>query len=94
MKLKKLTSILLIVLVFLASTAIGSVGAILLSRFFLQPIDNLRKAMEQVKKMKKDSAITEDDQKIAEKDLQKVTDSHIEQIEKVGADKEKEIMSV
>ncbi len=46
----KLTSILLIVLVFLASTAIGSVGAILLSRFFLQPIDNLRKAMEQVKK--------------------------------------------
>ena len=31
---------------------------------------------------------------IAEKDLQKVTDSHIEEIEKIGADKEKEIMSV
>ncbi len=46
----KLTSVLLIVLVFFASTAIGSVGAILLSRFFLQPIDNLRKAMEQVQK--------------------------------------------
>ncbi len=46
----RLTSILLIALVFLASTAIGSIGAILLSRFFLQPIDNLRKAMEQVKK--------------------------------------------
>ncbi len=45
----KLTSIVLIALLFLASTAIGSVGAILLSRFFLQPINNLRKAMEKVK---------------------------------------------
>lgn len=45
----QLTSVLLITLLFLASTAIGSVGAILLSRFFLQPIDNLRKAMEKVK---------------------------------------------
>ena len=58
-------------------------------------IRNIRRdAMESIKKMKKDSAITEDDQKIAEKDLQKVTDAHIEQIDKVGADKEKEIMSV
>ncbi|MBQ3519186.1 MAG: HAMP domain-containing histidine kinase [Clostridia bacterium] len=46
----RLTSLILIVLLFIASTAIGSIGAILLSRFFLQPIDNLRKAMEQVKK--------------------------------------------
>ena len=53
-----------------------------------------RDAMEAVKKMKKDSLITEDDQKVAEKDLQKVTDAHIEQIDKIGADKEKEIMSV
>ena len=58
-------------------------------------IRNIRRdAMETIKKMKKDSAITEDDQKVAEKDLQKVTDSHIEELEKVGADKEKEIMSV
>lgn len=53
-----------------------------------------RDAMEAVKKMKKDSLITEDDQKTAEKDLQKVTDTHIEQIDKIGAEKEKEIMSV
>ena len=53
-----------------------------------------RDAMETVKKMKKDSVITEDDQKVAEKELQKVTDQRIEEIEKVGADKEKEIMSV
>ena len=30
----------------------------------------------------------------AEKELQKITDAHIEQIEKVGAAKEKEIMEV
>ena len=58
-------------------------------------IRNIRRdAMETIKKLKKDSAITEDDQKVAEKELQKVTDAHIEEIEKVGADKEKEIMSV
>ena len=58
-------------------------------------IRNIRRdAMETIKKLKKDSAITEDDQKVAEKELQKVTDAHIEQIDKVGADKEKEIMSV
>lgn len=53
-----------------------------------------RDAMENIKKLKKDSLITEDDQKIAEKDLQKVTDAHIDEIDKIGADKEKEIMSV
>ena len=55
---------------------------------------SVRDAMEGIKKLKKDSVITEDDQKIAEKDLQKVTDSHIEELDKIGADKEKEIMSV
>ena len=53
-----------------------------------------RDAMEAIKKMKKDSVITEDDQKTAENDLQKVTDAHIKDIDKIGADKEKEIMSV
>ena len=53
-----------------------------------------RDAMETVKKMKKDSQITEDDQKNAEKELQKLTDSKIEMIDKVGAAKEKEIMEV
>ncbi|MBR6221696.1 MAG: ribosome recycling factor [Clostridia bacterium] len=58
-------------------------------------VRNIRRdAMEGIKKLKKDSVITEDDQKIAEKDLQKVTDSHIEELDKIGADKEKEIMSV
>ena len=53
-----------------------------------------RDAMEAIKKMKKDSQITEDDQKNAEMELQKLTDSKIENIDKVGAAKEKEIMEV
>ena len=58
-------------------------------------IRNIRRdAMEAVKKMQKASEITEDDQKNAEKELQKTTDTHIEQIEKVGSAKEKEIMGV
>ena len=58
-------------------------------------IRNIRRdAMEQIKKLKKDSEITEDDQSKAEKDLQKVTDNFIKEIDKIAADKEKEIMEV
>ena len=53
-----------------------------------------RDTMDQIKKMKKDSAITEDDLKQAEAEMQKVTDAHIKTLDKVGADKEKEIMSI
>ena len=53
-----------------------------------------RDAMEAIKKMKKDSVITEDDQKVAENELQKVTDNHIKDLDRIGADKEKEIMAV
>ena len=53
-----------------------------------------RDAMENIKKLKKDSEITEDDQSKAEKDLQKVTDNFIKEIDKIAADKEKEIMEV
>ena len=53
-----------------------------------------RDAMEAIKKMKKDSVITEDEQKTAENELQKVTDSHIKELDAIGANKEKEIMAV
>lgn len=53
-----------------------------------------RDAMEQIKKLKKDSLITEDDQRKGEDELQKVTDNAIKEVDKVCADKEKEIMSV
>ena len=53
-----------------------------------------RDAMEQIKKLKKDSQITEDDQRKAEDEMQKATDSAIKEIDKIAADKEKEIMEV
>ena len=53
-----------------------------------------RDAMEQFKKLKKDSQITEDDQRKAEDELQKLTDAQIKEVDKIAAEKEKEIMSV
>ena len=53
-----------------------------------------RDAVEQVKKLKKNSEITEDDQKKAEEAIQKLTDASIKDIDKITADKEKEIMEV
>jgi len=53
-----------------------------------------RDAIEQIKKLKKDSLITEDDQRKAEEDAQKLTDKAIKEIDNVAAAKEKEIMEV
>ena len=53
-----------------------------------------RDAMEQIKKLKKDSQITEDDQRKAEDELQKLTDAQIKEVDKIAAEKEKEIMEV
>lgn len=53
-----------------------------------------RDAIEQVKKLKKDSLITEDEQHKAEEDAQKLTDKAIKEIDAVAAAKEKEIMEV
>ena len=53
-----------------------------------------RDAMDDIKKLKKDNAITEDDQKDGEKELQKITDNYIKQIDEMGDKKEKEILSI
>ena len=53
-----------------------------------------RDAMEQIKKLKKNSEITEDDQHEAEEDLQKITDKAIKDVDAIYAAKEKEIMAV
>ena len=53
-----------------------------------------RDAIEQVKKLKKDSLITEDEQRKAEDDAQKLTDKAIKDIDGICAAKEKEIMEV
>lgn len=53
-----------------------------------------RDLMDKFKKLKKDSEITEDDQKSAEKKAQTLTDRYTEEIDKVVSAKEKEIMSL
>ncbi len=53
-----------------------------------------RDAIEQIKKLKKDSLITEDDQRKAEDEMQKITDAAVKDIDKMADEKEKEIMSV
>ena len=46
------------------------------------------------KAKQKNSEITEDELKSAETEIQKITDKYIDEIDKILADKEKEIMSV
>ena len=53
-----------------------------------------RDGMDKIKAKKKANEITEDDVKEAEKDIQKITDKFIEQIDKIGEEKNKEIMSI
>ncbi len=53
-----------------------------------------RHALEQVKASQKAGLITEDDVKIAEKDVQKLTDKYIEKIEQMISAKEAELMKV
>lgn len=53
-----------------------------------------RDGMDKIKAKKKANEITEDDVKEAEKNIQKLTDKFIEQIDKIGEDKDKEIMAI
>ena len=58
-------------------------------------IRNIRRDLnDQIKKQKKDSLITEDDQKMLEEKGQKLTDAFIKDIDASLAAKEKEILSV
>jgi ribosome recycling factor len=58
-------------------------------------IRNIRRdAMEAFKKQQKSSEITEDDLKIAEKDLQKLTDDYCKELDELLAKKETELMAV
>ena len=53
-----------------------------------------RDAIEQIKKLKKNGDITEDDQRDAEEDMQKLTDKVVKEVDEIFARKEKEIMEV
>lgn len=65
-------------------------------------LENTRVAMrnvrrdinEKLKKMEKDKAISQDDLKKRQEDVQKMTDKHIEMAEKLFSEKEKEILSI
>ena len=58
-------------------------------------IRNIRRdAIEKFKKQQKASEITEDDYKIAEKDVQKLTDDYIKEIDKITEKKEKELTEI
>lgn len=58
-------------------------------------VRNIRRdAMDKFKAQKKKSEITEDDFKVIEKDMQKLTDDYIKEVERIADEKEKELMEI
>jgi len=58
-------------------------------------VRNLRReGNEQLKKLLKDKAISEDEDRRGQDDVQKLTDRHIAEIDKLIAGKEQEILTV
>jgi ribosome recycling factor len=53
-----------------------------------------RDANEALKKLLRDKAISEDDEKRDEKEIQELTDDYVARIDKIVADKEKELMEI
>jgi ribosome recycling factor len=53
-----------------------------------------REGNDDLKKLIKEKKISEDENKVFEKNIQKVTDDHIANIEKILAEKEKEILQI
>jgi len=53
-----------------------------------------RDANDSLKKLLKDKEISEDDEKRGEKEIQELTDDYVGRIDKVVADKEKELMEI
>ncbi|MCB0390180.1 MAG: ribosome recycling factor [Bdellovibrionales bacterium] len=53
-----------------------------------------RDANDELKRLQKDKVISEDEQKSAQDEVQKVTDDYIKQVDKIGDDKEKELMTI
>jgi ribosome recycling factor len=58
-------------------------------------VRNIRRdAMDEIKKAKKDSTMTEDEATASEKTIQDVTDKFIKQVDVLTAAKEKELMAI
>ncbi len=58
-------------------------------------VRNIRRdSIDKIKAMKKNSEITEDDQKNGEEKIQKITDEYVKKIDEIAAAKTKEIMEI
>ncbi len=58
-------------------------------------VRNIRRdAIEKFKKQQKASEITEDDYKEIEKDIQKLTDDYVKEVEEIASKKEKELFEI
>ena len=58
-------------------------------------IRNIRRdANEALKKLLKDKAVSEDDERRAQEDIQKLTDKFVAEVDKLVVDKEKEVLTV
>jgi ribosome recycling factor len=53
-----------------------------------------REANDKIKAMKKNSEITEDEQKVSEKDVQTLTDNYIAKVDSITEKKNKDVMSI
>ena len=53
-----------------------------------------RDALGDVKELQKEKLITEDDERRAQEEIQKLTDRHVEEIDKILAGKETELMEI
>ncbi len=53
-----------------------------------------REANDKIKKLEKDKVISEDDRKLAEDEMQKITNKYIENIEQITAKKEEELLDI
>lgn len=53
-----------------------------------------RDAIEKIKKMEKNKEITEDDRKLAEEEMQKITDKFIVEIDEITKKKEEDLMEI
>ena len=58
-------------------------------------VRNIRRdAVDQLRQMEKSKELSRDDSHLAQEQVQKLTDAHIEQMDTVGRDKEAEVMEV
>jgi ribosome recycling factor len=58
-------------------------------------VRNIRRDLnESLKKLEKDKEISEDDKRIAEEEIQKITDKYIKEIDSITAKKEDELMEI